>query len=194
MFAALPVFLQGRRVGKHAVDAHRIGNVLDLAVTERLVSANQLMLYLFVNAAGDIDLTRVGNAFESRSNIDAVAINVVCFDDDVAKIDANSILDPVVLGQRCVAANQILLDDDAAPDGFDGTVENCDEAVACGLNKLAVVFFDAGFDEVTLDPLDAIMRAFLVDLHQPAVAEDIACYDRGKTAGRRFARWLTNSA
>ena|SRR2546427_7725815 len=99
MFAALPIFLKGRRVGKHAVDSHRIGDVLDLAVTERLVSANQFMLYLFVNAAGDIDLARIGNAFKSRSDIDAVAINVVCFDDDVAKIDANSILDPMVLGQ-----------------------------------------------------------------------------------------------
>ena len=57
------------------------------------------MLYLFVDAAGDVDLARIGNAFKSRGDIDAVAINVVCFDDDVTKIDAYSILNPMVLGQ-----------------------------------------------------------------------------------------------
>ena len=167
---------------------------LTLRSPSDLVSADQFMLYLFVDAAGDVDLAGTGNAFKSRGDIDAVAINVVCFDDDVTKIDAYSILNPMVLGQRCVAANQILLDDDAAPDGFDGTVENCDETVACGFNKLAVMFVDAGFDEVALDPLDAVVRPLLVDLHQAAVAGDIACDDRSKTARRRLARRLTISA
>ena len=193
-FASLPVLVKCGRVGKHAVDSHRIGNVLDLAVAERLVSADQFMLYLFVDAAGDVDFAGIGNAFKSRGDIDAVAINVVGFDDDVAKIDADPILDPMMLGQRCVAANQILLDDDAASDGFDGTVENRDKAVARGFNKLAVVFVDAGLDEVALDPLDAVVRPFFVDLHQAAVAGDIAGYDRSKAARRRLARWLASSA
>jgi hypothetical protein len=46
---ATPV--KGGWVGKHAVNSHRIGDVLDLAITERFVSANQFMLNLFVNAA-----------------------------------------------------------------------------------------------------------------------------------------------
>ena len=108
------------------------------------VSANQFMLYLFVDAAGDIDFAGTGNAFKPRGDIDAVAIDVVGFDDDVAKIDADPILDPMMLGQRCIAANQILLDHDAASDGFDGTVENRDEAVARGFDKPAVMFGDAG--------------------------------------------------
>ena len=86
-------------IRKHAVNSHRIGDVLDLAIAERLVSANQFVLYLFVNAAGDVDLARIGDAFKARSNVDAIAVNVVCFDDDVAKIDANSILDPMMLRQ-----------------------------------------------------------------------------------------------
>ena len=139
-FASPPILVQCGWVGKHAIDAHRIGNVLDLAITERLVSANQFMLYLFVDAAGDIDFAGTGYAFKPRGNIDAVAIDVVGFDDDVAKIDADPILDPMMLGQRCIAANHILLDHDAAPDGLDGTIENRDEAVARGFNKLAVVF------------------------------------------------------
>ena len=55
------------------------------------------MLYLFVDAAGDIDLAGTGDAFKPRGNVDAVAIDVVGFDDDVAKIDADPILDPICI-------------------------------------------------------------------------------------------------
>jgi hypothetical protein len=54
-----------------------------------------------------------------------------------------------------------LLDHDAAADGFDGTVENRNEPVAGGLNQPAVMFDDAGFDELALDALDTVVRAFL---------------------------------
>ena len=91
-------FAKGGGIGKHAIDPHRVGDVLDMAITEQLVSANQLVLYLFVDAAGDIDFAGLGYAFKPRGDIDAVAVNVVGFDDDIAKIDANSILDPMMLG------------------------------------------------------------------------------------------------
>src|SRR5690242_20320381 len=100
-----------------------------MAITERLVSANQLVLDLFVDAAGDIDFAGLRDAFKPRGDVDAVAVNVVGFDDDIAEIDANAILDPMVLRQGRVAPHQILLNHDAAADGFDGTVENRNEPV-----------------------------------------------------------------
>jgi hypothetical protein len=110
-------------------------------------------------------LAGISNALKTRSNIDTIAINIVCFDDNVAKIDANSILDPMVLWQRCVTTNQVLLDDDAATHGFYRTVENRDKAVSSSFNEFPVVFYDSGFDEIALDPLDAIMCPLFVDLH-----------------------------
>jgi hypothetical protein len=100
----------------------------------------------------------------------------------------------MMLRQRCVATDQILLDDDAAPDGFDGTVENCDKAVPRSLNQFPVVFDYAGLDEVALDPLDATVRSFLIDLHQAAVACDIARDNRSKTTRCRLTRRLATSA
>jgi len=41
---------ESSRVGEHPVNSHRIGDVLDFAISERLVSANQLVLDLLVNA------------------------------------------------------------------------------------------------------------------------------------------------
>src|SRR6185437_7983076 len=104
-----------------------------------------------------------------------------------------------MLGYRCVAANHVLLDYDAGPDCLDGAVEDGDEAVAGGFDEPAVVLPDSGFDEVALDPLDAGVRPFFVDLHQSAVAGDVAGHDRSKTPRRGLARgltprWLSTSA
>jgi hypothetical protein len=41
---------ESSRVGEHPVNSHRIGDVLDFAISERLVSANQLVLDLLANA------------------------------------------------------------------------------------------------------------------------------------------------
>ena len=100
---------------------------------------------------------------------------------NVAEVDAYPIFDPVVLGQRSVAGDHVLLDHDAAAYSFDRTIENRNEAVAGGLDQPAVIFGDAGLDEAALDPLHAAVRSLLVDFHQPAVTGDIADDNRRKT-------------
>jgi hypothetical protein len=98
VLAALPGLLKRGRIRKHAINSHRIRDVFDSAVSERLITANQFVLYLFVDAARNENLARVGDTLKARSDVDAIAVNVVCFDDNVAKIDANPILDPMMLG------------------------------------------------------------------------------------------------
>ncbi|MGH9808943.1 MAG: hypothetical protein ACRD9W_17120, partial [Terriglobia bacterium] len=73
------------------------------------------------------------------------------------------------------------MDDDAAPHGFDRTVEDRNKTVAGGFDKSSTVPCYAGLDEAALDPLHATVRSFFIDLHQPAVARDIARNDRSKT-------------
>ncbi len=87
-----------------------------------------------------------------------------------------------MLRQCCVATNQILLDDDAAPDRFDGTVENRDKAVTSGLDQPSVMLGNARLDKVPLDPLDAIVRSFLIGFHQAAVGRYIAGDNRSQAA------------
>ena len=70
-----------------------------------------------------------------------------------------------MLGQCCVATYQILLDHDAAPDRFDGTVENRDKAVTGGLDQPSVVLGNAGLYKIPLDPLNAIVRSFFIGFH-----------------------------
>src|SRR4051794_13744289 len=100
----------------------------------------------------------------------------------------------MMLGYRRVAANQVLLDDNAAAYRFDGTVENRNEAVPGRLDQLPMMFRDAGLYQVALDPLDAVVRSFFVDFHEPAVAGDIACNDGSQSPRAWLARRLASSA
>src|SRR6516165_10836857 len=51
--------------GSTPVDSHWIGDVLDFAISERLVAADQLVLDLLVNPTRDIHLAGIGDAFET---------------------------------------------------------------------------------------------------------------------------------
>src|SRR4029077_5854360 len=101
---------------------------------------------------------------------------------------------PMMLWHRCVASNHVLLDNDTAPNSFDRTVENRNKSVTGGFDEPSVMPEDARLDEVTLDPLHAKMRSFLIDLHEAAVARDIAGDNRSKTARRRLSRRIATSA
>src|ERR1700761_7152123 len=92
-----------------------------------------------------------------------------------------------MLRNRCVAANEILLNDDGAADCLDRAVEDGDKAIAGSLDQNSMVFCNRWLDEITLDPLDARMRAFLVLLHEPAVARDVAGNDCRKPSRHRAA-------
>src|SRR6516164_6307090 len=90
--------------------------------------------------------------------------------------------------QRRVARRHVLLNDNAAAHRLDRTVKYRDKTIASGLDQSSVVFRDAGLDEVTLDSLNAQMRAFFIDLHETAVANDVTSHDCCKTSRRHPAR------
>jgi hypothetical protein len=77
-----------------------------------------------------------------------------------------------------------LLNDDSAPHSFDRAVENRNKSVTGGFDEPSVMPHNAGLYEVTLDPLHAKMRSFFIDLHEAAVARDIASDNRSKTTRR----------
>src|SRR5258708_12141927 len=77
---------KGGRIRKHAVDPDRIGDVLDFAISEQLISANQLVLDLLVNGARDVNLARLGKPLEPQATIDPTPLNLRCFLDNAPNI------------------------------------------------------------------------------------------------------------
>jgi hypothetical protein len=146
------------------------------------------VLDLLVDAARDEHLPRLGNTLETRGNVDAIAIDIIVLDDDIAEIDADPVLDSLVARQGRVTSRHVLLDDDAATHGFDRTVEDRKETVAGRLDEPPVVFGNAGLNQIALDSLHARMRALLVELHEAAVTGDVTGDDRSKAPWRHRAR------
>src|ERR1700739_3276833 len=141
-----PSSIEGSRIRQYTVNSHGICDVLDPAISERLISANKLVLDLLVDAARDEDLARVCDALKARGDIHAITVDVVLLDDDIAQIDADPIFDPLLLRERRIAPKHVLLDHDSAAHGLHGTVEYCKEPVAGRLDEAAMMFRNAGLD------------------------------------------------
>src|SRR6185312_15451814 len=94
----------------------------------------------------------------------------------------------MILRERGIAPEHVLLNDDAAAYGFDGAVKDRNEPVAGRFDEPTLMLDNAGLDKVALDALHAHMRAFFIDFHQSAIADDITRDDRGETARQQRAR------
>src|SRR5207245_3395880 len=129
------------------------------------------------------EATGLGDAFDPRRDIDAVAIEVVALDDHVAEIDADAQFDAVVCPDTSVPLGHRLLHFDRAAHRIDDARKFHQQAVAGGLDDAAVVLGDLRIDELAAQRFEAFERALLVRPHQPRIPRHIGGEDRGETAG-----------
>src|SRR5581483_4921873 len=164
-----------RRVGggAGAPGPHRLGDVFQRLVAHVVIGNLGLAPDLAMRVVGDADATGIGDAFEPRGDVDAVAKDVVVVDDDVADMDADAELDPLGLGDVDIAQVHAALDLDRATDRIDGTAEFDQHAVAGGLDDATAIFGDFGIDESLSAGFETGEGAVLVDAHQTAVARNI---------------------
>ena len=83
------------------------------------------------------DTARLGDAFDPRRDVDAVAKDILAFDDDVADIDADPELDRIGLGTTGIVLAKLSLNFDGASDGIHGACEFHQRAVAHELDDTA---------------------------------------------------------
>jgi hypothetical protein len=72
---------------------HRLWNILEIHVAERLERQRQLVAYLVVDAAGDADAAGLRRRLQPRGEVDAVAEQILALQHDVAEIDPDPKLD-----------------------------------------------------------------------------------------------------
>ena len=85
---------------------------------------------------------------EPRGHVDAVAIEIVAVDDDVAQIDADAKLDMPIFGDAGIALDHAALDLDGAARRVDDAAELDQEAVAHHLEDAAAVLGDRWLEEL----------------------------------------------
>ena len=130
------------------IDPHRPGDVLDLLLAQILEDKGQPVAHVIMHRTGDEHPAGLGQGFDPRGDVDAVAIDVVVLDDHVAEIDADAQLDAVVRRDTGVALGHRLLHLDRAAHRIDDAGELDQQAVAGGLDDAAMVLGDFRIDEL----------------------------------------------
>jgi hypothetical protein len=135
-----------------------------------------------VHDAADADFPRLGQSFEAGGDVDAVAEDVAFVEDDVAEVDADTKLDPLLRPHVGVALGHRLLQLGGTAHRIDDAGELHEQPVAGRLYDPAPMLLDLRVPHLGADRFQRNERAFLVRPHQPRIPGDIGGQDRGEAA------------
>ena len=130
----------------------------------------------YANAAG------LGHGFQPCGDIDAVAVNVIAFGDDVAQVYADAQLDAAGIGGGPIVNGHGALDGGGAFDGIDDAGEFDQRAVAHELDDAAMEACYRRVDHLPAAQFQPRQRAGLILAHEAAVAGDIGHEDGSQPA------------
>ena len=138
-----------RRADFKQIDPDRFGDVLELGRTEIGDGKIEPPLHLTVGVLGQADRARLGDAFQTRGDIDAVAHQIaVGLLDDIAQMNADAEVDASLGRQTGVARNHAVLNLDRASHRVDHAAKFDDDPVASPFDDAAVARVDCWVDEV----------------------------------------------
>jgi hypothetical protein len=126
-----------------------------------------------VSIVGNADTTGLRNPFEARRNIDAVAKDIVVVNNNIADVNADAKLDPIVLGRTYILLGHAALNFDGASRCVDGTGKLDHHSIASCLDDVSAMLSDFGIEKGFSERLEMSKRAFLVGTHQAAITSDI---------------------
>src|SRR5262245_8244384 len=149
----------------HAVDTDGASDVFDGLFAQIVELKTELVLNLIMYDTRDHDAPRIGECFQPGCHINAIAINVVTINDDIADIDADTKLDAFLTRDIDVTLNHAPLDVDGTSHCVHDTSKLDQHAIASGLDNAATVLGDFRVDELFAVPLKLAERAFLIEAH-----------------------------
>src|ERR1700736_4452283 len=147
-------------------DSDRAVDILDAYVAAILETNVDPIADAFVDDRGDADPTGLGEGFQSRGDVDAIAINVLAFDNDIAKIDTDSQHDDRLRRALIRRRGAGALHRKRTIYSIDHAAELDDGAIADQLHDAAVVGGDRWVEDGLSVPLQSSQRARLIGRHQ----------------------------
>src|SRR6516164_3645613 len=166
-----------------AKNAHGARDVFERLLTDVLEGQIEPARGVFADPRRDADAARLGEAFETCRDVDAVAKEVAVFDDDVALVDADAEVDPAVGRQRIIAGRYGRLQLGRAAHRIDNARKLYEQPVAGSLDDAASVLSDPRVDGFGAQRLEPAESALFVGFDQPRIAGDIGREDRRETPG-----------
>ena len=141
-------------------------------------------LDLPIGFLGQTDGAGLGDAFQSRGDIDAVAHQVaVALLDHIAEMDADAELDAALGRKAGVALDHAVLHLDGAAHGVDHAAELNDGSVAGALDHAPVMGGDCRVDQIAAERPQPRQCAILVGAGKPAVPDHIRHQNRCEFPG-----------
>ena len=162
-------------------DADRPVDVLDLNLAAIGKADVEAAADAFVDDRGDTDAAGIGERFQARGDVDAIAVDVVAIDDNVAEVDANPEDDAVF---RLDGA----LDVERTADRVDDTSELDEGAIADQLDHPAPVARDRRIEDAFPVALQGAERPGLIGTDHAGIADHVGRENCGEpTSGLVFA-------
>ena len=163
----------------HAIDAYRLGDILDRVFADIVEAGAEFSVDLSERVFGYAYRSRFRKRFETRRDIDAVAIDgAIALDDDVAQIDADTEPHPAVVGLVRVEVGEFVLDIETALYRLDDTVEDRQHAVARGIHHPPVMRGNVGSKDRPAG-VERGHRRRLVATHESRIAGHIGGHNGG---------------
>ena len=120
----------------------------------------KLTFNLFVGCTRETDTAWIGDPFQSCSDVDAIAKNVITVDDDIADVDTNAQLDTFVCGHCTVALVHTALNFERATRSLNDAGKLDQDAVAGPFDDAPPMFGNLWFPKFPPDCVDPRERAF----------------------------------
>ena len=166
------------------IDPNRLGDVLEFGRAEIVDREIEPRLHLPIGIFGEADSARLGDPFQPRGDIDAVAHQVaVALLDHIAEMDADAKLDAALGRKTGVALDHAVLHLDGAAHGVDHAAELNEASVAGALDDAPVVHGDGRVDQIAPKRPQPRQCAILVGAGKPAVSDHIGRQNRRELPG-----------
>src|SRR6516164_3836387 len=128
--------------------AHRPCDVLDLLLSHIGKRETELVADLVAHHPADANPARLGQGFKTGRDVDAVAVDVLVVDDDVAEVQTDAVFDAPFRRHLDIALCHASLDVDRAAYRVDDAGELGEYAVASELDGAPAVLLDVGVDQL----------------------------------------------
>jgi hypothetical protein len=166
-----------RPVELQAISTNGAGDILQRLLAHIVEHKVDLASYIFLHAGRDANSTRLGDAFKTCGDVNAVTENVAVLLHNVADINSDAKQNPAVLGFPDVAASHFSLNCDSATHSVDRTCELDEKPVTRRLDDSPAVTGDTRIQHITTMRGQPRQRPFFVDFHQSTVASHIGGKD-----------------
>ena len=148
-------------------------DVFELLFAEIVEIRFDLSLNLTKYIAGNQNATRVGERFQSRRDIYAIAIDIIVLHDHVAKIHADAELDTLDFFRVQISLRYAFLEGDGASHCVQNAGKLGEKPITGGFHDSSPVFNNAGVNQFGPVGGQRGERSFLVTAHKPRIPDHI---------------------